>query len=516
MPAVAEHQLHDRSGRPPLRSLAFDLALGAIAALGQAPWNLWFLTVAALAVLCHRIARARSPRAAAWHALIAGLGQFAVAMSWIVEPFLVEPDRYGWMAPFALIFMAAGGAIFWVVPGWLSARLAPGFARQAAAFAALMVLSDWLRGWIFTGLPWALSGHIWIETPAGQIAATFGALGLSALTMLAACLPVLFWRSSPPLRAALPGAVLSLLVIATAWTAGLARLSQPLPPDTDHHLRLIQPNATQALKWDPYWSEIFFRRLMELSAARDTDRPAPDAVIWPETAVNFLLEQSGTAPQDISTYVGSPVILGIQRVEGERYFNSLTEFSAQGIGPVYDKFHLVPFGEYTPWGDQLSRFGIRAFAAQHGFGYSPGHGPAVIRYGALPPVQPLICYEAVFSRHLVAGPDRPGWLLQVTNDGWFGNLSGPWQHLAQARLRSIESGLPLMRAANTGISAVIDARGGLRATLGLNLSGRIDAALPAALPPTPWSRWGDWPAVIAALACVICAALHRRLTARKG
>ncbi|MTH77373.1 apolipoprotein N-acyltransferase [Paracoccus aestuariivivens] len=506
----------DRRGRPPLRSLAFDLGLGAIAALGQAPWNLWFLSVTALGVLCWRIGRAKTARDSGWHGFAAGFGQFAVAMSWIVEPFLVEPDVYGWMAPFALFFMASGGALFWAAPAWLSGRTTLEMQQRGLSFAALMVLSDWLRGWIFSGLPWALTGHIWIDTPAAQMAALFGAIGLSALTMLAAALPTIFWRQGKAPHPAFAGTVLSVLLIGTAWTSGMARLGRPMPADTSINLRLVQPNATQALKWDPYWSEVFFRRLLDLSAARDPDRPAPDTVIWPETAVNFLLEQSASAPQDIASYVGAPVLLGIQRVEGARYFNSLTEFSAKGIGAIYDKFHLVPFGEYTPWGDLMSRFGIRAFAAQHGFGYSAGHGPATLRFGGLPPVQPLICYEAVFSRHLLSGNDRPEWLLQVTNDAWFGNLSGPWQHLAQARLRAIESGLPLMRAANTGVSAVIDAHGELRATLGLNLSGRIDSPLPAALPPTPWSRWGDWPTLLAALACVLLSARYRRLTGRRG
>ena len=517
MAAPARTAASSRSGRPALIALLADLGLGAVAALGQAPWNLWYLSVTALALLCWRIARANGPRAAAWHAFAAGLGHFALAMSWIVEPFFVEPEIYGWMAPFALTLMAAGGALFWTVPAWLAARLMPGFSRQGLGFAALIVLSDWLRGWIFTGLPWALSGHIWIATPAGQLAAGLGAIGLSALTMLAAALPLAFWREvRSPLRAVLPGGVLSLLLIDAAWTGGMARLVQPMPADTALHLRLVQPNATQALKWDPYWSEVFFRRLLDLSAARDPGRPVPDAVIWPETAVNFLLEQSGTAAQDISDFAGAPVILGIQRSEGSRYFNSLTEFSAAGIGPVYDKFHLVPFGEYTPWGDLMARFGIRAFAAQHGFGYSPGHGAQVMRFEGLPPVQPLICYEAVFSRHLIRGAERPAWLLQVTNDAWFGALSGPWQHLAQAQLRAIESGLPLMRAANTGISAVIDARGQLRATLGLDLAGRIDAALPAALPATPWAGWGDWPALVLTCLGLVLAARRRRLTPGAG
>lgn len=502
-----------RRRRPSLGALALDLGLGALAALGQAPWDLWYLTVLAMALICGRVATAPDPRGATWHVLAAGFGHFALAMSWIVEPFLVQPEIYGWMAPFALAFMALGGALFWTVPAWIAVRLTGDAPRRALAFAGAMVLSDWLRGWIFTGLPWALTGHVWIATPAGQTAATFGAIGLSMLTMLAAALPMVL-RHRRGWRGLMPGTVLAGLLLATAFSAGVARQVRPLPDDTGLHLRLVQPNATQALKWDPYYAEVFFRRLLDLSAVRDPGKPAPDVVIWPETAVNFLLDQAGTAPQDIAAYAGAPVILGIQRAEGERYFNSLTAFSAKGIGQVYDKFHLVPFGEYTPWGDLMARLGVRAFAAQHGFGYSPGPGAKVLRVDALPPFQPLICYEAVFSRHLITGADRPEWLLQVTNDAWFGSLSGPWQHLAQARLRAIEAGLPLMRAANTGVSAVIDARGGLRATLDLDMAGRVDAVLPGALPPTPWSRWGDWPVLLLACALVLAAVTpRRRLTA---
>ncbi len=198
MTSSASLPARDRSGRPPLRSLCIDLGLGALAALGQAPWNLWYLSLAALAVLCWRIARAPSPRGAAWRGFAAGLGQFALAMSWIVEPFLVEPEIYGWMAPFALLLMASGGALFWTVPAWLASRITPAVSGRALAFAGAMILSDWLRGWIFTGLPWALTGHVWIATPAGQTAATFGAIGLSALTMLAAALPSVFWRAPAP------------------------------------------------------------------------------------------------------------------------------------------------------------------------------------------------------------------------------------------------------------------------------------------------------------------------------
>ena len=208
---------------------------------------------------------------------------------------------------------------------------------------------------------------------------------------------------------------------------------------------------------------------------------------------------------------GAPLITGIQRLDGSRFYNSLVTLDAGGqVTGLYDKFHLVPFGEYIPWGDQMARFGISAFAAQQGNGYSSGPGPQVMQIEGLPAFQPLICYEAIFPQHLRGLDSRPGWLLQITNDSWFGQFSGPYQHLAQARLRALQSGLPLIRVANTGVSAVIDARGGLRDTLGLGEMGVIDAPLPGALPATPWIRWGDWPVVLLMAALLAGCAIRRR------
>ena len=497
--------------RPTLLSLWPDVALGAIASLGLAPFDIWGATPVALAILIWRAARAH-PVAAFWHLLAAGLGWFGLGMSWIVEPFLVEPEIYGWMAPFALILLALGGALFWAIPGWLAARAAPHWRSRAIAIAAAIVLSDWLRGWIFTGLPWALTGHVWIATPIAQTASVLGAIGLSAVTMTLAALPSALWRPSPRRAAGfLPGVALASLLTGALWAAGLNRLSQPLPPDTDFTIRIVQPDAEQRLKWDPEWSAVFFRRLLDLSA-EPGDR---DLVIWPETAVNFLLNDAGDLLPVMARSAAAPLIMGIQRQEGSRYFNSLVSLDAEGnTGLVYDKFHLVPFGEYIPWGDALARLGISAFAAQSGHGYTPGPGPATMQAGALPPFQPLICYEAIFPQHLREVTTRPGWLLQATNDGWFGRFSGPYQHLAQARLRSIESGLPMMRAANTGISAVIDARGTTRDTLGLGVIGKIDAKLPAALPPTLWFTWGSWPIVLLAGVVLLIATVVGRIPRR--
>ena len=500
-----------RRGRPPLRRLLSDAGLGAIAALGLAPFGLWAITPVAFSILLWRMMAAR-PETVFWHALAAGVGWFALALSWIVEPFLVEPEIYGWMAPFALLLMALGGALFWALPAWAAASFSSGRSRLVAVAAAL-ILSDWLRGWIFTGFPWALIGHAWIDTPVAQLAAWIGAPGLGALTMALALLPHMARRrTATGAAAALPGLALALLAAGAAWAAGLSRLAAPGPADTDVMLRIVQPNATQHLKWDPEWSQVFFQRLIDLSA-----EPGPrDLVIWPETAVNFLLDEAGAVLPAMSDAAGAPLVMGIQRRDGSLFYNSLAVIGQGGrVEQVYDKFHLVPFGEYIPWGDALSQVGISAFAAQQGNGYSAGTGPDILSAPGVPDFQPLICYEAIFPQHLRGLDDRPGWLLQATNDAWFGRISGPYQHLAQARLRAIETGLPLIRAANTGVSAVVDARGRVRDSLALNTQGKIDAPLPGALPPTPWMRWGNTPVVTALTLILLIIGLSRRPLLRR-
>lgn len=497
-----------RPGR--LRRLAawFDPALfglGLLVATGLAPLGWWFVALPALGLALHRITRAARPGRAAF---AAGFGYFGFGLSWIIEPFLVDIARHGWMAPFALVLMAAGGAAFWSIPTALAARLA-GTARgpRLAGIAAALFLSDWLRGWIFTGFPWARLGQIWTDTPVAQVASVIGSLGLSAVTLGLAAL-----AAASPRRGT---------ALATAIGLGLAgwgegRLHQPPPapgsPPESTLIRLVQPDADQALKWDPVWAAAFYDRLLGLSGGEGR-LGRPDLVIWPETAVNFVLEWE---PQELERIAhaaqGAQVITGIQRAEGRRFYNSLVAIAADGrLEAVYDKAHLAPFGEYMPLGDQLARLGITAFAAQEGGGYSAGAGMAVLGLPGLPAFQPLICYEAIFPRHLREAPARPGWLLQITNDAWFGLFSGPYQHLEQARLRAIESGLPLIRVANTGVSAVIDARGRVVAELGLGQLGRIDAWLPGALPPTPWMRRGDTPLVVlAALALALAAWRGRR------
>ncbi len=353
-------------------------------------------------------------------------------------------------------------------------------------FALALTLAELARGYVLTGFPWALPGHVWIGHAPAQMAALVGANGLTLFTLVVAAL-LAMRRVVPAL-----GAV---ALVALAFGFGAWRLALPEPAARDMVVRLVQPDAEQSLKWDPLQADMFFRRLLDMTKAG----AVPDLTVWPETAVPYLLEDSPQVALAIAAAGrGSPVVTGIQRVDGWRFWNAMAVIGAGGgVGPVYDKHHLVPFGEYMPFGDVLYRwFGLRAFAAQQGNGYSAGTGPAVLDLGPLGKVLPLICYEAVFPQDLRGVPERADWILQITNDAWFGTLTGPYQHLAQAELRAVEQGLPLLRVANTGITAVIDARGRVLESLPLGARGVLDVAVPGAMGETPYAKWGEWPVLV--------------------
>lgn len=465
---------------------------GLAAASGQIPWSLWPLALAGFATLIFAVARAPSLRGAGLRAWAGGSGYFLLSLHWITEPFQVDAARDGWMAPFALVLLALGLGLFWLAAA-LIARVLHRAMPPAGAFALLLALSEALRGMVLTGFPWALPGHIWIGLPPGQLAALTGAGGLSLLTLLLACLPLLHLRR---------GAVAALGLLALVWGWGAWREAAPPLPDREAVVRLVQPDADQALKWDPAYARMFFERHLDLTAAGPGQSGVPDLILWPETAVPFLLDNPRGGLEAILSASGDiPVALGIQRTEGLRGYNSLALLSRDTDGraspaQIYDKHHLVPFGEYIPFGDQLADWlGIFSFSPREGYGYSAGPGPALMDLGSrLGTAQPLICYEAVFPwfQRAVA---RPDWLMQITNDAWFGLQSGPYQHLGLARLRAIENGLPMLRVANTGVSAVIGPRGEIRAELGMKQQGIIDHPLPAALAPTLYSRVGPFGAV---------------------
>jgi len=474
-------------GWPGLRAVAVAFGLGVLVALGQAPVGAWFVAVPALAALLWWIVRQDGGRV--WAALFGGVGYFGASLSWIVEPFLIDVARHGWMAPFALVMMAFGLALFW-------AAAAAAGGRRVWVLAVALAVAELARGYVLTGFPWALIGHVWIDTPLAQGAAVVGPSGVTLLTLLAAA-GLTQWRLAP----------LGVGGLAAVWGFGVWQLAQPAPAPPGITLRLVQPNAEQAAKWDADKAQLWFDRLLAYTAVQ----PAPDLVIWPETALPYLIEQHPELPGLIAAAGGgATVALGRQRIEGPRGWNSLTVIGPDAqIVAEYDKHHLVPFGEYLPLGDLAYRwFGLRAFAAQEGNGYSAGPGPRVLDLGPLGRVVPLICYEAVFPQDLRTA-ERPDWLLQVTNDAWFGQWTGPFQHLAQARLRAIEQGLPMARVANTGVTAMIDARGRIVDALPFGVAGYLDVALPGGLPITPYARWGEVP-VLFILTTLLALALRRR------
>ena len=469
-----------------------------MAALGQAPVSLPWAALPAFGLAHWLFSSAESPRAAAWLGWMFGTAYFAAALFWIVEPFFVDPARHGWMAPFALIGMSAGLAVFWALAFGGARRLAShGGCRAALAWAAAMTAAELARSYLFTGFPWGLIGHVWIGWGPMHLAAWIGPVGLTFLTLLAAALSVAAWRKRRAL-AAFPLGAAALLYAAGQYQGGMPVPAADEPP----MLRLVQPNAPQHLKWHPDYAPLFFDRMIEFTAA--PARRRPDLIVWPETAIPAVLHRAGGELGLIAEAAsGAPVALGIQRFDENRAFNSLILLDRSGaVAEVYDKHHLVPFGEYLPAYGFLSRLPFGTFVEERGYGYSPGPGARLIDLGITGKALPLICYEAVFPQDIHAAPERPRLLLQITNDAWFGKIAGPYQHLAQARLRAVEQGLPMVRVANTGISAVIDARGGISSALPLGEAGFIDSPLPPSLPPTIYSRTGDWPAFFVLLGLV--------------
>lgn len=488
---------------------AIAILPGILLALGNSPWDLPWFGLAAIPALVLLLDGARSARAAALAGWAAGTGYFGLTLSWIVEPFQVDAARHAWMAPFAATFMAAGLALFWALAFWLAHRLCRGLPARALGLALALALTGYLRTHVFTGFPWALPAYAWVETPVAQGAAWFGPHGLGLLVLCCLALPAIL--RPLPVAAGLSG-------FAVLWFAGVQRLPEgaAAPAGPQAVIRLVQPNAPQDQKWQPGRMQEFYLRMIRATAAGGPVRPA--AIVWPETAVPFLLGDRPDLMADIADAAGGvPVILGIRRwTEGEGWFNSMAAIGAGGeVQAVYDKHHLVPFGEYIPLGRQAEALGL-PFSAGLAGGFRPGPGPSVLRIDGLPDFQPLICYEAIFPDEILSDEPRPGWLLQITNDAWFGTVSGPYQHLAQARFRAIEQGLPLARSANTGVSAMIDPYGRISASLALGAQGHVDAVLPAALPGTVYSVWGDLVFGLVALAVGAAVAFAGRTRFRSG
>ncbi len=477
------------------RRALLAILLGAGTSLAFAPFFLLPLLVVGFAGLVWLLDGARRASAAFLIGWCFGFGHFIVGLYWIGHAFLVDADRFAWLLPFAISLLPTGLALFVGVVALVVHAVGGGRWRRIAALALAWTLAEWFRAHLFTGFPWNLVGYAWAFSDAMlQPAALLGVYGLSLLTVAAAAAPAALangWRSGLPVCLGL------FAVLAAAGGYGLLRLSDPPPDDVaDIRLRVVQPNVAQRDKWRPELRDGHLARLLELSTTAAVEPPTH--VIWPETATPFLLAADARRRHVIGQMLMPDRVLisGAPRRDtgaggGRDVWNSLHVVGPGGtVLATYDKHHLVPFGEYLPFRPLLSAIGLSKLTAGSR-DFSSGPGPAVVEIAGLPAFQPLICYEVIFP-HQIAPGRRPAWLLNVTNDAWFGDGSGPHQHFVMARVRAIEQGMPLIRAANTGISGVIDAYGRSLARLDLGRSGVIDAALPGALPSPPlYARIGD-------------------------
>ncbi len=507
---------------------------GAAAALAQPPFGL-LPGLLGFALILHALDRARPgrlARSAFAQGWAAGTAYFAISTWWVGEAFLVDIAVHGWQAPFVIVLLAGGLGLLWGAAGLAYRLLAPvgrlgaGAARRVLVFAAVWAVWEWVRGHLLTGFPWDLPGEAWRAGSApSQAAALLGAYGLSVVTLAIAAAPAVLLGSTGRVgRSVAIGS--ALVALAALYIGGGIRLGGATAADTALRLRVVQANVPQAAKWDAAAFADIIGRYTRLTAQTPAGAtPPPDVVIWPEAAIpadvaDYLAPGSWTRRAVLDALrPGELLMAGVQRHDAgapPRYFNSLLvlrrEAAADGLTTLasYDKHHLVPFGEYLPWRPLMTAIGFNALAHIPD-DFTPGPPPRPVTPAGLPPVQPLICYETLFPGYVErSGPRRPRWIVNVSNDAWFGQTSGPWQHLNIASYRAIEEGLPIVRATPTGVSAVIDAYGRARALLGTGREGVIDAALPPALAPTPFSRWRNWPFWTLVLAGLACCRLPRR------
>ena len=485
-------------------------ALGALSAAALPPLHVIPVLLLAAPGLLVLIGAARTPWVAARRGFWFGLGHHVLGLYWITEAILLESARYWWLVPFAVPALSALLALFIAAPCAVAHTVPEGW-RRALMLASAWTLSDLARQYIGTGFPWNPWGSVWaIPGAVGDVmiqpAAWVGTPGLTLVTVLLAALPGLGVRGVAGATAVLAG-----------WAAlGMMRLHDPDAPAPGIDVVLVQGNVTQGQKWNRTTAMAAFQRHLDLTQQGVSALAgAPSVVIWPETSSVFLL-QSDPAAREYIARAAHPALAAI--VGGLTFANgapsadpanpprnSLVAMAADGtVAAIYDKWHLVPFGEYAPTWVPLS---IQVVPGQFGF----GSGPATLRVPGLPSFGAMICYEAIFPAQVVDQSDRPNWLVNITNDAWFGNSTGPRQHLAGARLRAVEEGLPLMRAANTGISVGFDSRGRELGRLALGIAGTLTLPLPSKRPPTSFSRWGlVVPGLLAITGACIAVGLTRR------
>jgi apolipoprotein N-acyltransferase len=488
-------------------------AAGAISVLALPPFSLWPVLFFTFPVMVWLIDGASTPRwGGSASAFLAGwwfgFGYFLAGLYWIGNAFLVDAKIFGWLLPIAVTVLPAGLALFTGLGFTLARLLWSSGAVRLLALAVGLTIAEWLRGNVLTGFPWntygyALTGSLTLA----QSASLIGIWGLTFVTVAVFASPAALVDERVETRWPWIPVAASLLVLVALAAFGALRLATtPTEFVPGVQLRIMQPNLQQDQKFNYSAKEMVMRRYLALSSGTDTSREAPPTrlsgithLIWPESAFPFLLTREPDALAQIAELLpqGTMLITGAARAEASataqnpRVYNSVYVIDHDGgILSVYDKVHLVPFGEYLPFQSALERLGFRQLTKLPG-GFLAGDRRRAIEIPPAPSFLPLICYEIIFPRQAVPPGERPAWLLNVTNDAWFGLSPGPYQHLEQARVRAIEEGLPLARAANTGISAVIDPLGRTIKSLPLGAEGAFDSPLPRQIAPPLYARTGN-------------------------
>lgn len=450
-----------------------------------------------------------------------GFGYFVGGLWWIGAALLVDAEQFAWALPLAVLGLPAFLALFYGFAAYLAKLFWSHGLGRIFALGFGFGVAEYLRSFIFTGFPWNAVGYAFMPTPLWmQSSKLLGLTGMNVLAVLIFAMPALLVHKQHRKS----GIILAFVLTALHLGYGAWQLNKPIAvTQNSPHIRIVQPSIAQDLKWDNAERRSIFERHLSLTAQKPRKGELrPDIIIWPETSVPYILTQTPDALARIAEVLqaGQILIVGAVREEEDaqrlNYYNSITVINDQGIIiSSFDKVHLVPFGEYLPLAGLLRALGLQEIVEMPG-GFTAGTARQSLTIGEKLAVLPLICYEAIFPDELGYQGKQASAIVNVTNDAWYGNTPGPYQHFRQAQLRAVEQGMPLLRAANNGISAITDADGRIISALKLNEVGVVDAPLP---PPKLWVLDGKivsrqtW-ATILLLLCGLLAIMYKRTPRR--
>ena len=508
------------------RRAGIALLAGALSALAMAPFNAWpilFVTFPVLVWLVDGSAAGRwsGAMAAAGAGWYFGFGYFVAGLYWVGYAFLVDAKTFGWLLPVAVAGLPAALAIYTALALAAARLIWVRGPERVLALAAMLTVAEWLRGHLFSGFPWNTFGYA--LTQPLVLAQSVSLIGIWSLTFLGVAIfasPAVLADDRADTPHPLRAPVLAVIVLAAFASYGAVRLwTHPTTYVSGVKLRIMQPNLQQDEKFNYSSKDQVMARYLRLSdrATGPQSSGVQDVthLIWPESAFPFFLTREPDALAQIAGLLkpGTELITGAVRAAPDarstRAYNSVYVIDPDGsIHGIYDKVHLVPFGEYLPFQSLLERIGLMQLTKVVG-GFLAGDRRRAMDVPHAPKMLPLICYEVIFMGAAVPPGERPGWLVNVTNDGWFGISAGPYQHFQQARVLAIAEGLPLVRAANTGISAVIDPVGRIISLLPLGVEGVLDSALPNAIEPTVYLKFGDYTLILLLIVSLIVVSRRR-------